>query len=193
MSGHCCFGEEPAALCSLCGAGGAVGHCRSCSTARGCGSSDPPAQGPPGTHGPALPLTCAANATLQPAMSSALNLSWWDLPVPSLNLSVDGHFYWASRYLGEEQRGLSGHCCLSKPTPVAKGHCALWSLSGTCRVMGAQTGQCHGHRRERQQGNTPVRKQGGSCWCQCPPLQHQINSENTSQRNAAPSLGGLGV
>lgn len=44
---HCCFGEEPAALCSLYGAGGAVGHCRSCSTARGCGSSGPPAQGPP--------------------------------------------------------------------------------------------------------------------------------------------------
>lgn len=106
------------------GPGELWGTAGSCSTARGCGSSDPSAQGPPRPPWPCSTAHQCSQCSLQLCMSSAVNLSCWDLPVPFLNLSVDGHFCGANRHLGEEQRRLLGRCWPSKPTPVAKAHCA---------------------------------------------------------------------
>lgn len=162
----CCSGEEPAALCSLyrARAGSAPlpgdmaalallprAHPWPCSTAHLCSQCSS-----------WLKLCC------EPV------LSWWDLPVPFLTASP-----WMGISTGQADtwvRSREGSWSLLpfKAHPSGKGSLHFESPSGTCRGLGTQTGQCHHHCRERWQGNTLVRKQGGSCWCQCPHFQHQI-------------------
>lgn len=123
---HCCFGKEPTALGCLYGARGAERQCRFCSTARGHGSSDSPAQGPP-RH----PWPCTTAHPCSQCNSSA----WHKLccePVlvgPSCPLSQFLHFYWEYRHLGEEHQG-EGSLLSIKAHPVAKGHCSLQACAG---------------------------------------------------------------
>lgn len=161
----------------------------------------------PGIHGRAPLLIRTGRAAFLLGLSSALNVSSCGSLLSSFSVSpCNGHFSWASGYLG--LRGGEGSR-VTAAVPIKhcfgrwhKGYCAFQPPLGTCRGRGgcgseedsvammATERKGSRKKRPREKGGRREVPAGVS-----PPssLWHKINFGKMSRRNALLNLGGLGV